>query len=65
MQGVRILDLEDKALLDVGSLQFGHWLATVTRLPNGKVIVMSDSPTPVGPGGGAPVQVSTIWYGIA
>ncbi|KAG2485822.1 hypothetical protein HYH03_015532 [Edaphochlamys debaryana] len=48
-RGVQLLDLEARALREVGSLQFGHWLATVTRLPSGRIAVMSDSPSPVGP----------------
>lgn len=48
-QGVQVLDLDGKQLKQVGQLQFGHWLATATRLPNGRVTVMSDSPDPVGP----------------
>ncbi|EFJ44399.1 glyoxal or galactose oxidase [Volvox carteri f. nagariensis] len=48
-RAVQVLDVGALALRSVGQLQFGHWLATVTRLPNGMVTVMSDSPSPVGP----------------
>ncbi|GFR50256.1 hypothetical protein Agub_g12442 [Astrephomene gubernaculifera] len=48
-RGIQILDLEAKQLRSVGQLKFGHWLATATRLPNGMVTIMSDSPSPVGP----------------
>jgi hypothetical protein len=48
-QGVQVLDVAGLQLNSVGQLQYGHWLATVTRLPNGMVTVMSDSPSPVGP----------------
>ncbi|KXZ52550.1 hypothetical protein GPECTOR_9g594 [Gonium pectorale] len=48
-RGIQVLNLETNKLESVGSLQYGHWLATVTRLPNGMVTVMSDSPSPVSP----------------
>lgn len=57
-QGVQVLDLDVMELRQVGQLQFGHWLATVTRLPNGMVTVMSDSPSPVGPTPKDAIQVT-------
>ncbi|GIL87067.1 hypothetical protein Vretimale_14230 [Volvox reticuliferus] len=48
-RALQILNVEALTLDSVGQLQFGHWLATATRLPNGMVTIMSDSPSPVGP----------------
>ncbi|PNW71509.1 hypothetical protein CHLRE_16g657250v5 [Chlamydomonas reinhardtii] len=48
-RALQVLNLQSRTLDSVGSLQFGHWLATATRLPNGMITIMSDSPSPVGP----------------
>lgn len=37
-------------LVELSELQYGHWLATATVLPNSQIMIMSDSPKPVNPG---------------
>ena len=39
-RAIQVLNLQNRTLDSVGSLQFGHWLATATRLPNGMVSCM-------------------------
>ena len=47
-------------LQDMSQLQYGHWLATATQLPNGMISVMSDSPAPVGPANLGPTSLGAI-----
>ena len=44
----------------MSQLQYGHWLATATQLPNGMISVMSDSPSPVGPANLGPTNLGAI-----
>ncbi len=54
--------LQNNSLDGISELQYGHWLATATQLPDGRIIVMSDSPVPVAPPQHSPIQ--TPFYEI-
>ncbi|KAG1658174.1 hypothetical protein FOA52_006935 [Chlamydomonas sp. UWO 241] len=60
-RGLRILNMTSAVLQDAGSqLQYGHWLATATQLPNGMITVMGDSPSPVGPDELGPTNLGAV-----